>query len=426
LLRGAAARAAASGGLRALDVSRCGAPGVTHEALLEVVTAHAATLQTLRCVFPPHECHGDGYVPGSTLQLDKLQALLRAAPQLQSADFVVSALLHTGAALQLLQRRGEFSRLRLHGLCIMDDGNNPVPADGVRAALDAVACYDAGPTLPFLGLECVLLSSALALEALERACAHVSVLNICECHLEAGAPASLARIVSGATLTGLHICHDGRRGPPLLDVAGATLLAAALHAKTSLTSFSLVNARLFDDPAVALALLAALTGHPGVRAIDINGNALRNLLAGNNDEHARAGTRAAIGAALGALVAANSPALTFLDVSYNGLGDVGLLPLFSALGANTHLRKLCCEWNTVRAAAAAALLASVHANTSLHELCVVAEDCQFEAAQQIGGYHPPTAALQAEALVAARATAPQAWFSSGRACVAAWLLRLLV
>jgi hypothetical protein len=398
VLRGAAAKAAAAGGLTSLDVSRHDDKALTHGALLEVVAAHAATLRHLRCVFPPHECHGHGYVSGSQMRHDHLAAIMSAAPQLQSADFTAFAW-RCMDALALLQRRGAYSRVRLHGLHMMDSS---MPAELVGAALEAVACYE--PPLPYLGLESVDFSTAAATEALERACARVSVLNIVECKWHSLGPAAVVRVIAScpASLTGVHIQHSGRRGPPLLDAATAALLADALRANDSITALSLTSAKLFQQPAVGLALLAALTGHPRVREINMEGNMMRDF--NEDDEDAHESDRVLIGAALGALVAANAPALTFLDISYNRLGDAGLLPLFQALRANTNLRVLNCEWNTVRGAGAAALLASVRAGASgLRELRVVAEDSMGESND--GSYHPPAAAVQAEALVAERAKA---------------------
>jgi hypothetical protein len=99
---------------------------------------------------------------------------------------------------------------------------------------------------------------------------------------------------------------------------------------------------------------------------------------------------AAAGAALGALVAANAPALTVLDVSSSNLDDAGLRPLFEALPANTHLRTLNVSYNNTSAAFARdVLLPAVRANTSLTKLLALYDD-----------EHPGE--VEATALVAAR------------------------
>jgi hypothetical protein len=207
VLRGAAAKAAAAGGLLSLDVSSCSKDTLTHGALLEVVTAHAATLRQLRRVFPPHECVVDSTVSGSLIRSDQLQALLRAAPRLQSADFTVVTGDRHAEALPLLQRSREYAHLQLHSLMIIGSGHrSPADVSGVCAVLEAVACYE--PPLPLLSLESMDLSSAEVTEALERVCARVSGLEIYECGLHPLlGRATLARAIfsSRATLTALHL-----------------------------------------------------------------------------------------------------------------------------------------------------------------------------------------------------------------------------
>jgi hypothetical protein len=80
---------------------------------------------------------------------------------------------------------------------------------------------------------------------------------------------------------------------------------------------------------------------------------------------------AAAGAALGALVAANAPALHELDASWAGLDDDAWCPLLDALPRNTHLRKLDLsdEGDAMSEAFARdRLLPAVRANTSLRKL----------------------------------------------------------
>jgi hypothetical protein len=137
---------------------------------------------------------------------------------------------------------------------------------------------------------------------------------------------------------------------------------------------------LWRDPAAATALLGALTGHASLRSLDICYN-----------EAEPAGQEEA-GAALGALVAANAPALTELRVLDCDLGDAGLRPLFDALPANTHLRTLYCSNNRLSDAFVRdALLPAVRANSSLRELWA--------------GRVWDAAAREAEALVQRRADA---------------------
>jgi hypothetical protein len=114
---------------------------------------------------------------------------------------------------------------------------------------------------------------------------------------------------------------------------------------------------------------------------------LRTLDLSYNDIH-EAG-RAAAGAALGALVAANAPALTELNVAWCRLRDEALRPLFDALPANAHLRTLDCAHNyPTDAFVRDRLLPSARANTGLRELWF--------------GGQPADAVLEAQALMRAR------------------------
>jgi hypothetical protein len=90
------------------------------------------------------------------------------------------------------------------------------------------------------------------------------------------------------------------------------------------------------------------------------------------------------GAALGALLAANAPALRELDVSCCHLGDAGMGPLLQALPRNTHLRELTCGSNDMSDAFARdVLLPAVRANGSLRTLVMhVIFEPQLDAARE--------------------------------------------
>jgi hypothetical protein len=76
-----------------------------------------------------------------------------------------------------------------------------------------------------------------------------------------------------------------------------------------------------------------------------------------------------VGAALGALVAADAPALQELHLTFMNLDDGGLFPLCQALPRNTHLRKLNVSHTRFTTEfAALRLLPAVQANNSLREL----------------------------------------------------------
>ena len=101
-------------------------------------------------------------------------------------------------------------------------------------------------------------------------------------------------------------------------------------------------------------IFGALVAHASLTSIDL----CLNYVVDNNE--------AAAGALLAALVAADSPQLRVLDISYTSLGDAGLGPLVDALPHNTHLRKLNCIGNGMSDAFAHERLFPVLAvNTSL-------------------------------------------------------------
>jgi hypothetical protein len=141
---------------------------------------------------------------------------------------------------------------------------------------------------------------------------------------------------------------------------------------------------------VTTALLDALTAHASLRVLILSSNPV-------NAAH-----QADMGAALGALVAANAPALHTLNVSCGSLGDVGLRPLCDALPQNTHLRELAIFSNSITEVLARdVLLPAVRANTSLRKL-----DARLPFH---GEAHAANVFLQqAEELVAARADAEEA------------------
>jgi hypothetical protein len=174
-----------------------------------------------------------------------------------------------------------------------------------------------------------------------------------------------------------------------VDGASAALLGDELRANATLEALTLRGVDLWRHaPAdVAAPLLRALAGHARLGALSVSDNPVEG-----------AARRGAAGAALAALLAANAPALTELDVSWCDLGDAGLRPLFLALRANTHLRALNCSLNGLtEACARTRLLPAVRANTSLRQLSA-----------QLPGLTALHSAREAEALVQRRADADAA------------------
>jgi hypothetical protein len=377
LLRGAAARA--GGALRVLDVSGCSR--IWRAALRAVVTVHGGSLRELRV------CHGVcadlhlNHLTGEVslmLSLGDAESLLRAAPQLHVFDAAVDCD-SVADARAALCAEGLLAPLRVRGLRMHntdDDGE----ADFLALAADVAShawlrqlCLRAAPPTPAaLG---ALVDAALA--------RRLAALQLDNCDLSAASAPALARLLRGGdALTELWLAGHAFGTDGALDAPAAAALAPALRANATLTTLHLAALRLWDDLAAAATLLGALAAHPSLRALSIRGSSVRHA------------DRAAAGASLAALLAANAPALTELDVAFCNLGDDGLAPLLQALRANTHLRALACPVNDITEAFAAdVLLPAVRASGSLRALSACHDDTWPDLGQDWAG------ALDAERFV---------------------------
>jgi hypothetical protein len=370
LLRAAAARA--GGQLAALDVfdrdffeedEESEDDGAVEEALLEVVTANSAALRELRLGF------ADGV---RTFLFHDVQQLLRAASQLRVAESGV-ACEEVADALRVLRNADVFAPLRVR-FFVLDASETVMPEQAaLLATADAVASH---AWLTELGLFSTPLDEAATLDAfvdaaLTRQLVHVSLHG---CSLSPASVPALVRLMAGGVLRNLNVHNDGEQ---LFDEATAALMANAIRTNTTLTSVTFSFMQQWRIRAAATLLIGALTAHPSVREVRF--------------EHARSYAeiglpepdRAAIGAALGALVAADAPALTQLSLALCDLGDEGLRALMEALPRNTHLRTLDVRYNEVTEAFARdVLLPAVRANTSLQRLHVGGDFAAMSAAQR--------------------------------------------
>jgi hypothetical protein len=369
VLRGASGLA--RGALTALDVS--GFLRVTHEALLAVVAANAGALTELRV------CNGASH----ELPYDTTEVLLRAAPRLRVLHADVSCT--AGAqARALLRNEPPFGPLRVSRLAVADW---PAGTHAEHAA--AVTVFGSDLSAHAGGLSSLCLIRApfhvpAALNAfmdalLMRRVRSLISCSLISCRLSPASAPELVRLLSSDALTELQLHNEGAQ---LLNAPAAALLGEALRANSTLTSLTIASAVLWADLPAATALLAALMAHRSLRSLQFHN-------APPDAENALAA-----GAALGALVAANAPALTALDVT--GINsDVAARPLLRALLRNTHLRDLnFTGYDLSDAFAREVLLPAVRANTSLRALCV----------SGLGG----AAFCEARALVAARAAAEDA------------------
>jgi hypothetical protein len=375
LLRGAAAKA--RGGLTALNVTGC--DRLTHDALLEVVTANAGALTEL------HACRS-----GVLTTTEQVEALLVAAPLLRVCHVnVVHAA--AAAAFRMLRNEPPFGPLRLRTLEVQP------PWPGGEADVRALAAdmTASASSLWHLKLMAAPLAGHGALGAVVDAALvrRLTILRLVHCRLCAASVPALARLLGGSALKVLYLQHAGDEPPLLLSGAegSAAVLAAALRANNTLTALGLAHANVWHDAAAAETLLHALTAHPSLQTFHLFHSPVG------------AADRARAGASFGALVAANAPALTQLDVSQCALGDEGLGPLMDALAANTHLRHLICAGNDMSDAfAEQRLQPALLANTSLRMLMLRTMNQQM---LEDGGGAVSPALRQLEQLVAQRAAA---------------------
>jgi hypothetical protein len=362
LLRGAARRA--QGQVQRLVVSW--PLDAATPVLLEVLAANAGSLRELKLpgIF--------AFVwPCEDRLLSIVEPLFAAAPRLEFVDTDVTATWQD--AQRLLRVEGPLSRVRLRRLFASFtkhsvDGEMAEPFGGLeRIQLIAAALADATlqPTLSAMCIGLADLQQPGVIDALADAVLARRLRSLEFQACTPPAPASLARLLAGGVLTCLTF-----RGvapgvsTPLFDPAGATLVAAALRANTTLTSLVVSDAGLFSDTEAAQTLLAALVGHRSICSLELTYD--------DSTEEPEA-----LGAALGAIVAADAPALVTLDVSGCGLGLEGLALLVGALPQNRHLRTLVLSFNGISATFVRDhLLPAVRANTSLRQL-----ECQGQYAQ---------------------------------------------
>ena len=358
-----AVSAKACGGMRTLDVRGrvWAAYEFTHEKLrppisltgpLTTLQNNAQSLRHLRALCPPLNTTCWQYLFGTSAAV--LDDLLHAAPELTRIEVDISVAEFDTSVL----RNGVVSVRRL-------SVQNP------HASLYAVLmdqCSSLSELELYGGMDTEPEIEALVDFALDKP---LTALNLIQSGLTLDAMPSLTRLLSGTMLATLEVFNNGNVLVP--SPAFSAAVAAA-----PLVRLNYFQAGLFDTLNAGLSLLAAVTRHPTLRYLSSAANPVAPV------------GRTAVGAALGLLVAADSP-LNVLDITCCELGNDGLLPFIDALPRNTHLRRLYCGWNHVTQPAAARLLAAVRANASLIFLKAPEVDDNTEL-------------LRAQEVVAARAT----------------------
>jgi hypothetical protein len=297
--------------------------------------------------------------PGVTVE--QVKALLGVAPLMRECHADVTDA-DAAPARRMLRNEPPFGPLRLHFLGVYP----PWPGGEAEVVALAADMTASASSLSELLLFRAPLDGHGALDAVVDAALARRLPALALTHSglsDASAPA-LTRLLCGYALNTLAVQFTGAE-PLLLSGAegSAALLAAALRANNTLTELRLTAVNVWQDAAATEMLLQALTAHPSVRSLRLDHSAVP------------AADCARTGASFGALVAANAPALTKLNVSGCALGDVGLGPLADALAANTHLRVLYCSGNDLTAAfALQRLQPALLANASLQRLWLVEEE----------------------------------------------------
>jgi hypothetical protein len=341
LLRGAIERA--DGRLQALLLCDCRA--ITDRPLLASLRTNGDTLTELRI------CGGvDGRL---ALGVMNVQAALRSAPRLRLFEADVACTSGAEAAA-MLRNDAPYGPLRLRQLSV-----NLAEAERSTAGVLALAAgLQQHAWLRKLVVANAPLGTPAALMALVEAALALRLdsLTLSYCGLSPASAPALACLLAGGALRTLALVNSLQQ---LLDAPAVATLGAALRANTTLTELTLRGCGLQHDPVATCALLAALAGHASLASLSLSGERL-GVGVGEDD---------AMAAALGALLAANAPALLLLDVSCCQLGDVRLGALVDALPSNCHLRSLNLAQNGCSDAfARGRLLPAVRANASLRTL----------------------------------------------------------
>ena len=347
-LYGAAGRA--RGELRHLDLSQ---EVLSQDELVPLLTAFAGNLRELHLENVYVDTVSDSSTP-------TVKAIVAAAPLLQS--LTVKNVCCSWDDAPLMLRAEPFPTLHIHGSLLVNFDSEHIRFGGMeRVAPFASALADATlqPALQRLCVSCADTAQPAVMGALVDAALALRLreLAIKQCTPPAVAP--LARLLTEGSLAGLELGppYNLDAFPPQFDAAGAALVADAMRVNTTLTKLKLDRVYVGDDMHAPAELLGALAGHPSLRELRFSA------------EYTPAEHSSAVGAALAALIAADSPALHILKCSHKSLGDAGLAPIVDALALNRHLRELdLCRSGMSAAFARERLLPAVRANTTLRAL----------------------------------------------------------
>jgi hypothetical protein len=188
-------------------------------------------------------------------------------------------------------------------------------------------------------------------------------LELHKCNVSVVAmPVLMALFGSASALRDFSFSH----GELPLDEDSAAALGDSVHASSALSGFTLCGARGMAPGALRRLVQRGFIAHSSLRKLE-----LLNSRSGEAADFAGC-VDAGVAAQLGAMLAADAPALLELSIdcrSRDNASEAAMAPLFTALAYNTHLRVLLFQNRLLREAfAAGALLPALRANNALRVL----------------------------------------------------------
>jgi hypothetical protein len=324
-----AAAACAAGGLRSLVFGQppydlwdeaSDPEAEVGPALLQVLRDNAATLR----VFDAAGFPGDSQPDFPALLCSQVATILAAAPALETLKAHVFSF-NTASLVPVLQRDG----VQIEALSVQHEAQD-MDAPRVRELATAIARQR--NTLSSVQLLYVPLDAAPEeLFDAMLACPLLTNFGLHRATVSRDALAGLARLLRADVVESLSLSEMVPSADLWESREAAMEFAASLRACTRLKLLSLDDMGLLvasGSIGAEAALMASLVGHPSVEILDVK------------DRIATGQLPALLGAWLGAIVAANTPALHHFSVSCASLSDADLLPFFTALPFNTHLRTI--------------------------------------------------------------------------------------
>ena len=321
-----------------------GAVDIPFAAVVDAVAENSGELETLRLgalLTAPSR---------SWRSVVQIEELLQAAPLLTVLECDVECT--PAEAVRLLCTEPPFAPLRCQDILVQRVDDDEPEAD-VPALAAALASHEplSGASLVNIPLPTFALLDSFVSAAIQLQLRRIFLF---ECDLAPQSLPSLTRLLTAGAVEDLSIVANTT---PIFVGETVGPFCAALRA-SQLSTVNLGDNDMWESLDDAALVIAALTGHPTIKRLDLSEN-----FAGNPAARLAAGTM------LASLVAGTGSVLEHLDVSYSDLGNEGAGRLLWAVAASDTLLELRGIGNGISAAYARVfILPAVHANASLREL----------------------------------------------------------